>query len=85
MVCHCNFPDGLPSLDIGDSAPATPLHPAKTMTPPRRRQLALDALAGTETVTRLARDHTVSRKFVYQQTSKAEGGPRHRLRAHPGR
>jgi hypothetical protein len=42
------------------------------MTPPQRRQLALDALAGTETVTRLAREHTVSRKFVYQQTSKAE-------------
>jgi hypothetical protein len=43
------------------------------MTPPRRRQLALEALAGTETVSRLAGQHAVSRKFVYRQAAKAEG------------
>ena len=42
------------------------------MTPPQRRQLALEALAGTETVRWLAGQHAVSRKFVYQQAAKAE-------------
>ena len=41
------------------------------MTPAQRRQLALEALAGTETVSRLAGEHAVSRKFVYHQTAKA--------------
>jgi hypothetical protein len=42
------------------------------MTPPQRRQLALEALAGTETVSHLAGQHEVSRKFVYRQAAKAE-------------
>jgi hypothetical protein len=41
------------------------------MTPAQRRQLALEALGGTETVSRLAGEHAVSRKFVYHQTAKA--------------
>ena len=36
-----------------------------------RRDLAIHALAGSETVTRLAARHGVGRKFVYQQTHKA--------------
>src|SRR3954454_3164596 len=36
-----------------------------------RKNLAVQALAGTETVTDLAARHGVSRKFVYQQTHKA--------------
>src|SRR3954467_8370418 len=36
-----------------------------------RKDLAIHALAGTETVTDLAARHGVSRKFVYQQTHKA--------------
>ena len=72
MVCHCSVPDGLPqpAAKILDSA--TPLCPAKAMTPPKRRQLSLQALAGAETVSYLAGQHAVSRKFVYQQTVKAE-------------
>ncbi len=42
------------------------------MTPPQRRHLALQALAGAETISHLAGQHEVSRKFVYQQTAKAE-------------
>jgi hypothetical protein len=42
------------------------------MTPPQRQQLALGALAGTATVSRLAGEHSVSRKFVYRQAAKAE-------------
>ena len=60
------------------------LHPAQAMTPPQRRRLALAALTGEETVSGLAREHQVSRKFVYHQAGKADealGGDRvHRVR-----
>ena len=36
-----------------------------------RKDLAIHALAGSETVTHLAARHGMSRKFVYQQTYKA--------------
>src|SRR4249920_4264991 len=36
-----------------------------------RRDLAIQALAGSETVSDLAARHGVSRKFIYQQTDKA--------------
>jgi hypothetical protein len=36
----------------------------------QRQQLALQALAGTEPITELARRHQVSRKFVYDQTAQ---------------
>ena len=44
--------------------------PAHTLPASARQQLALNALAGGP-VTELARDHDVSRKFVYQQADKA--------------
>ena len=84
MVCHCSVLDGFPQPDhralhpatplhpATSLHPATPLHPAKVMTSARRRQLALDALGGTETVSGLAGQHAVSRKFVYRQAAKAE-------------
>lgn len=72
MVCHCSIPDGLPpqGTTVLDACPS--LHPAKAMPPPQRRQLALEALAGAETVSGLADRHEVSRKFVYRQAAKAE-------------
>ena len=72
MVCHCSVPDGLPQPKAEILNSATPLCPAKALTPPKRQQLAVEALAGTETVSRLASQHAVSRKFVYQQTAKVE-------------
>ena len=72
MVCHCSVPEVFPQPDTKALYPATPSHPAKAMTPLQRRQLALEALAGTETVSRLAGQHAVSRKFVYRQAAKAE-------------
>jgi len=45
---------------------------AKRMAPLQRRQLALETLAGVQTVSGLAREHHVSRKFVYHQAAKAE-------------
>ena len=72
MVCQCSVPDGFPQPQTSVLHRAKPLHPAKAMTPAQRRQLALDALAETETVSGLARQHVVSRKFVYCQAAKAE-------------
>jgi hypothetical protein len=46
--------------------------PAKCLLPEQRQQLAVQALAGTQSITQLAEDLDVSRKFVYQQVNKAE-------------
>ena len=46
--------------------------PAKRLVPQQRQELAIQVLAGTETVSELARQHEVSRKFVYQQVHTAE-------------
>ena len=40
--------------------------------PQQRQGLAIQVLAGTETVSELARQHEVSRKFLYQQVHTAE-------------
>ena len=60
MVCHCGVLDGLPQPEAKILDPAIPLCPAKAMTPPKRRQLALQALAGAETVSYLASQHAVT-------------------------
>ena len=46
--------------------------PAQQLAPPQRQRLAVDALAGSQPITRLAEEHDVSRKFVYQQADKAQ-------------
>src|SRR5208282_4321133 len=46
--------------------------PAKRLLPQQRQDLAIQVLAGTETVSELARQHEVSRKFLYQQVHTAE-------------
>jgi hypothetical protein len=45
--------------------------PAKLLNQAQRQELALDALHGTLTISRLAQEHSVSRKFVYQQAGIA--------------
>jgi len=45
---------------------------ARRLPPEQRQRLALDALAGTQPIARLAADHDVSRKFVYQLADQAE-------------
>jgi hypothetical protein len=49
-----------------------PACPAQALAPAQRQRLAVDALAGSQPITRLAQDHEVSRKFVYQQADKAQ-------------
>lgn len=51
--------------------PKTP-SPAAQLLPQQRKELAINVLARTDTVTCLAQQHQVSRKFLYQQAEKAE-------------
>jgi hypothetical protein len=44
---------------------------AKGLDPAQRRRLSLEALAGPAPIADLARQHHVSRKFVYRQAAKA--------------
>ena len=46
--------------------------PAKALPPSERMRLGLHALAGTQSITDLANQVDVSRKFVYQQSATAE-------------
>ena len=46
--------------------------PAKALLPTQRQRLALQALAGSQTITDLANQCDVSRKFVYQQSRIAD-------------
>ena len=53
-------------------APAPVSWPAQRLLPRQRQELAIRALAGGQTISELARQHEVSRKFVYQQVAAAE-------------
>jgi hypothetical protein len=66
MVCDCNV--STVYVQPGITFPCA----AKAMVPQRRQDLAVQALARTETICGLAAQHAVSRKFVYQQAAKAE-------------
>jgi hypothetical protein len=46
--------------------------PAQRLEPKQRRDLAIEVRAGTQTVSELARQHEVSRKFLYHQAHTAE-------------
>lgn len=54
------------------NTPSSTTSAARRLPPPQRQHLALQALAGTRPIAQLAHDHHVSRKFVYQQATKAE-------------
>jgi hypothetical protein len=62
---------------------ARPDSPAHLFTPQRRRQIALDALAG-QPISALAQQHQVSRKFVYQQLAIAHDALDRAFVARPG-
>ncbi len=62
------------NIDTSDSiSPSFTPHPcsAVQMDCSKRRNLSVQAIRRTEPVTRLAQQHQVSRKFVYQQLAKA--------------
>ena len=62
------------SIDTAASDSQAFPHPASAASrlgPAERTDLSVQALAGSEPIARLAKRHQVSRKFVYQQASKA--------------
>src|SRR5271157_559432 len=70
-VSQCDFPS------ITDPISPAPIYvgvscPAQRLLPQQRRDLAIQVLARTETVSELARQHEVSRKFLDQQVHTAE-------------
>ena len=76
-VSQCDFPS-----ITGPISPA-PIYvgvscPAKRLLPQQRQDLAIQVLARTETVSELARQHKVSRKFLYNRCT-----PPRRLSAKP--
>src|SRR5208283_3823630 len=61
-------------LNVSDILPqpeTTGFYPARAMGPTQRQDLALQALAKSAPISRLATEHAVSRKFVYQQRDRA--------------
>jgi hypothetical protein len=62
-----------PQSDLGPVAelPDLPHWPAQRLVPQERRDLAVRVLAGVQPVSDLAREHDVSRKFLYQQAHTA--------------
>ena len=54
--------------------------PAQRLLPQQRQDLAIQVLAGTETVSELARQHEVSRKFLLSTGSHRRGGSQRSLR-----
>jgi hypothetical protein len=67
MDCQATSSLGFTQSDL---APVS--WPAQRLLPPQRQDLAVQVLAGAETVSELARQHEVSRKFLYQQAHTAE-------------
>ena len=89
MDCQATLSISVTQCD--PTSATTPLHwpapttvhvscPAKQLAPQQRQGLAIQVLAGTETVSELARQHEVSRKFLYQQVHTAEKALRRSLR-----
>ena len=56
----------------GAELPSLPPWPAQRLLPQERRDLSVQILAGAQAVSDLAREHRVSRKFLYQQAHTAQ-------------
>ena len=67
QTCASSLPT--PSSERSSKLPASASR--RTLAADQRQELAIQALAGTQTISQLARDHQVSRQFVYQQTATA--------------
>jgi hypothetical protein len=73
MDCQATVSFGCTPSDLDRAVgPDRQSWPAQGFQPSQRRDLAIQALAGTETISELARRHEVSRKFLYQQVHTAE-------------
>jgi transposase-like protein len=74
MDAQATFSCSFTQSDLGPvvELPSLPHWPAQRLLPQERRDLAIQVLAGAETVSELAREHEVSRKFLYHQVHTAE-------------
>ena len=70
-VSQCDFPSITGPISPGPIYVGVSC-PAKRLLPQQRQDLAIQVLARTETVSELARQHEVSRKFLDQQVHTAE-------------
>jgi hypothetical protein len=74
MDAQTTFRCSFTQCDLGPvvELPSLPQWPAQRLLPPQRRDLAVRVLAGAQPVSDLAREHEVSRKFLYQQAHTAQ-------------
>jgi hypothetical protein len=74
MDAQATFSCSFTQSDLGPVAelPSLPQWPAQRLLPQERRYLAFQVLAGAQSVSDLAREHEVSRKFLYQQVHTAQ-------------
>ena len=74
MDAQATFSCSFTQSDLGPGAELSSLlpWPAQRLLPQERRYLAVQILAGAQPVSDLAREHEVSRKFLYQQAHTAQ-------------
>ena len=66
----CSFTQS--DLNLAAELSGLPRWPAQRLRPQERQDLAVQVLAGAQPVSDLAREHEVSRKFLYQQAHTAQ-------------
>ena len=74
MDAQATFSYSFTQSDVGGSAaqPPSMAHwAAQRLLPQERRSLAIQVLVGAQPISDLAREHEVSRKFLYQQAHTA--------------
>src|SRR5277367_1492397 len=74
MDAQATFSCSFTQSDLGPALelPDLPRWPAQRLLPQERQDLAVQVLAGAQPVSDLAREHEVSRKFLYQQAHTAQ-------------
>jgi hypothetical protein len=74
MDAQATFSYSFTQSDLGPATelPSLPDWPAQRLLPQERQYLAIQVLAGAQPVSDLAREHEVSRKFLYQQAHTAQ-------------
>jgi hypothetical protein len=74
MDAQATFSYAFTQSDVGlaSELPDLPRWPAQRLLPQERRDLAVQVLAGAHPVSDLAREHEVSRKFLYEQAHTAQ-------------
>lgn len=70
-------------LDPRPELPSLPIWPAQRLAPTQRQDLAIQVLARAQPVVELARQHEVSRKFLYQQANTAHDALTHAFNPEP--